>query len=166
MIYETPTHLFLQLFHGHFILQTISLRYNFTRFVEILISFLFIEKVVKNVAWVPGEVWINCPLPSSQNFRQLVKFWMGSCCFGTIKDLRLGFLLSESPIGTICPGGGWGGGGWRPPNVSTPFLPGSEKKGSSFGSFKSAENRRAWSLWVPAHRYTRISCKSKLLWEY
>ena len=33
-------------------------------------------------------------------------------------------------------------------------------------SFKSAENRRARSLWVAAHRYTSISCASKLLWVY
>ena len=87
-------------------IETISLRNNYTRFVENSISFVFIEEVVKNVAWVPGEVWINCPLPSSQFFRQLIKFWMASCCFGTIKDLRRGFLLSKSPICTICPEGG------------------------------------------------------------
>ena len=32
--------------------------------------------------------------------------------------------------------------------------------------FKSAENRPASSLWVGGHRYTRVSCVSKLLWEY
>ena len=52
-----------------------------------------------------------------------------------------------------------------PTNVSTPFLHGSEKKSevTSKSSFKSAENRAASSLWVGAHRYTRISCTSKLL---
>ena len=74
MIYETPTYLFLQRFPGNFIFQTITLRNNSTRFVENFISFLFIKEVVKNVALVPGEVKINSPLPSSQNFRQLVKF--------------------------------------------------------------------------------------------
>ena len=106
MIYETPAYHFLQLLPGNFIFKRISLRNNYTRFVENSISFVFIEEVVKNVAWVPGEVWINCPLPSSQFFRQLIKFWMASCCFGTIKDLRRGFLLSKSPICTICPEGG------------------------------------------------------------
>ena len=32
--------------------------------------------------------------------------------------------------------------------------------------FDEAENRAACSLWVGDHRYTRISCMSKLLWVY
>ena len=32
--------------------------------------------------------------------------------------------------------------------------------------FDEAENRAASSLWVGDHRYTRISCMSKLLWVY
>ena len=36
-------------------------------------------------------------------------------------------LQFKNLIGTILPGGVWGGG--SPPNVSTPFLPGCEKKG-------------------------------------
>ena len=50
--------------------------------------------------------------------------------------------------------------------MSTPFLPSSEKKGNTFWSSKSAENRWAESLWVAAHRYTSIPCASKLLWVY
>ena len=50
--------------------------------------------------------------------------------------------------------------------MSTPFLPGSEKKGEvpqkSF--FNLAENCDASSLWVDPHRYTRILCVSKPLW--
>ena len=162
MIYEIPTHLFLQLFLGHFILQTISLRNNSTRFVKNFISFLFFEEIVKNVAWVPGEVWINCPLPSSQFFRQLIKFWMASCCFGTIKDLRRGFLLSKSPICTICPEGGFS------PTCRPPFFlvraAAAAAAAEIKSCFKSAENYGASSLWVAGHRYTRISCVSKLLW--
>ena len=42
---------------------------------------------------------------------------------------------------------------------------GSEKSEvKSKSSFKSAENRAASSLGVGGHRYTRISCVSKLLW--
>ena len=42
----------------------------------------------------------------------------------------------------------------KPPKVSTPFLPGSEKKSEvkSKSSFKSAENRAASSPWVGDHR--------------
>ena len=51
--------------------------------------------------------------------------------------------------------------------MSTPFLPGSEKKKvTPKRSFKSAENRAASSLWVGDHRYTRYLCASKLLWVY
>ena len=61
-------------------------------------------------------------------------------------------------------GGGWGGGS---PSQGVDLLtPGSEKKKSevtSKSSFKSAENRAASSLGVGGHRYTNISCASKLL---
>ena len=52
------------------------------------------------------------------------------------------------------------------PPVSTPFLPGSGKKGEATqkSCFKSAENRAASSLWVGGHRYTGIKFASKLLW--
>ena len=52
------------------------------------------------------------------------------------------------------------------PPVSTPFLPGSEKKGevTPKRSFKSAENLEPSSLEVGAYRYTRNSATSKLLW--
>ena len=50
MIYETPAYHFLQLLPGNFIFKRISLRNNYTRFVENSISFVFIEEVVKNVA--------------------------------------------------------------------------------------------------------------------
>ena len=58
--------------------------------------------------------------------------------------------MSQSVIGTIPPV--WGGG--SPPNVSTPFLPGSEKKSEvkTKSCFKLAENRAASSLWVGGHR--------------
>ena len=51
------------------------------------------------------------------------------------------------------------------PPVSTPFLPGSEKKGeaSHFFCFISAENRAASSLWVVGHRYSEISVRVKTL---
>ena len=53
----------------------------------------------------------------------------------------------------------------KPPKVSTPFLPGSEKSEvKSKSSFKSAENRAASSLGVGGHRYTSFKCGSKLLW--
>ena len=70
--------------------------------------------------------------------------------------------MSQSVIGTIPL---WGGGS---PPVSTPFLPGSEKKGdvTPKSCFKSAENRALSSLWVVGHRYTRYLCASKLLWVY
>ena len=48
--------------------------------------------------------------------------------------------MSLSVIGMIPPGGVWGGGA---PQVSTPFLPGREKKKGKTQpkiSFKSAEN--------------------------
>ena len=74
-----------------------------------------------------------------------------------------------------------------PPFVSTPFLPGrrhssgseAPPKGSTpvkliraaaavggqkKSCFDLAENRAADSLWVGAHRYTRIKFASKLLW--
>ena len=58
-----------------------------------------------------------------------------------------------------------GGSGAEPPQGVDPLTPGSEKKSEvkSKSSIKSAENRAASSLWVGAHRYTRISCASKLL---
>ena len=52
---------------------------------------------------------------------------MGFCCFVTIKDQPLGFLLNQNFYWLDPPLGGLGGR--SPPNVSTPFLPGSEKKG-------------------------------------
>ena len=47
--------------------------------------------------------------------------------------------------------------------VSTPF---SLVRAQPKSCFKSAENRAASSLGVGGHRYTRILCASKLLWEY
>ena len=43
------------------------------------------------------------------------------------------------------------------PPVSTPFMPGCEKKkgeGKKKSSYNSAENRAAGSLWISDHRYT------------
>ena len=56
--------------------------------------------------------------------------------------------------------------GSKSPPVSTPFLPGREKKSevNTKSCFNFAKNCEASSLWVGAHRYTRISCASKLLW--
>ena len=54
------------------------------------------------------------------------------------------------------------------PPVSTPFLPVRAAAAAAAVEQKScfdlAENFEASSLWVGAHRYTRISCESKLLW--
>ena len=49
--------------------------------------------------------------------------------------------------------------------MSTPFLPGSGKKGEATqkSCFKSAENRAASSLWVVGHRYSEISVRVKTL---
>ena len=54
----------------------------------------------------------------------------------------------------------------NPPKVSTPFLPGSEKKSEvkTKSFFNLAENCDVSSLWVGCHRYTRIFCGSKPLW--
>ena len=54
------------------------------------------------------------------------------------------------------------------PPVSTPFLLHPEKKRevNTKSCFNFAENCEASSLWVDAHRYTRISCASKLLWVW
>ena len=119
-MYKTSTYFFFQLFPAIFTLQTISLMNNSPLFVQHFIGFLFIEEAVQSVGWVPGQVLINRPPPPFQIFREFVKNWMGFCCFVTIKYLPLGFV--KSSIGTISPGGVWGGG--APPNVSTPFLPG------------------------------------------
>ena len=66
------------------------------------------------------------------------------------------------------PPGGFGGAGAPPiPNVSTPFLPGSEKKKSEVKAksfFNLAENCDVSSLGVGRHRYTRVLQVSKLLW--
>ena len=74
--------------------------------------------------------------------------------------------MNQSIIGTIPTGGAWGGG--SPPNVSTPFLPGQgrrrRRRVEQKSCFDEAENRAASSLGVGGHRYTRISCVSKLLW--
>ena len=61
--------------------------------------------------------------------------------------------MMQGVIGATPPRGVWGGG--SPPKVSTPFLPGSEKKKSEVKTkscFKLAENRAASSLWVGGHR--------------
>ena len=98
------------------------------------------------------------------DFWEHVKLCMGSCYLGTLTDIPLGFRLSQSPIDTIPPGGVWGGGApsrCRPPS----FLVVKKKRGSEPKScFDGAENRAASSLWVGAHRYTRISYVWKLLW--
>ena len=43
---------------------------------------------------------------------------MGSCYFGTLRDIPLGFRLSQSPIDTIPPGGF---GGAEPPQRVDPL---------------------------------------------
>ena len=88
---------------------------------------------------------------------------MASCSFGTLTDIPLGFRLSQSPIDTIPPGGF---GGAEPPQGVDP-LPSwlwkkSEVPTKSF--FDLAENYGASKLWVRDHRYSKISCASKLLW--
>ena len=120
-MYETSTYLFLQLFPAIFKLQTISLMDNSPLFVQHFIGFLFIEEAVQSVAWVPGQVLINCPPPPSQIFRELVKNCMGFCCFVTIKDLPLGFLLSQKFYWHDLPQGVWGGVGSRNFNFMRKF---------------------------------------------
>ena len=97
---------------------------------------------------------------------------MGSCYFGTLTDIPLGFRLSQSPIDTIPPGEF--GGAQPPPTCRPPsFLVRAAAAAAVAAAaaaaeikscFKSAENYGASSLWVAGHRYTRISCVSKLLW--
>ena len=104
-----PTYLFFQLFR--LFLHFKQYLWGITpRFVQRFIGFLFIEEAVQSVAWVPGQVLINCPPPPSTIFRELVKNCLGFCCFVTIKDLPLGFFWVKNSIGTISPGGVWGGG--------------------------------------------------------
>ena len=91
---------------------------NSPLFVQHFIGFLFIEEAVQSVGWVPGQVLINRPPPPFQIFREFVKNWMGFCCFVTIKYLPLGFV--KSSIGTISPGGVWGGR--SPPTCRPPFF--------------------------------------------
>ena len=59
---------------------------------------------------------INCP--PSLIFWEHVKLCMGSCYFGTLTDIPLGFRLSQSPIDTIPPGGF---GGVEPPQRVDPL---------------------------------------------
>ena len=162
-----PTYLFFKLFR--LFLHFKQYLWGITpRFVQRFIGFLFIEEAVQSVAWVPEQVLINCPAPPYTIFRELVKNCLGFCCFVTIKDLPLGFFWVKNSIGTISPGGVWGGR--SPPKVSTPFLPGSVAAAAAAADPKScfdfAENRAANSLWVGSHRYQRILCASKLLWVY
>ena len=121
------------------------------RFVQHFIGFLFIEEAVQSVAWVSGKVLINCPPPPFQIFREVVKNCMGFCCFVTIKDLPLGFLLSQQFYWHSPPPGGFGGA--EPPNLSTPFflvrLAAAAKPKSCFDG---VENRAASSLGIGGHR--------------
>ena len=103
-----PTYLFFKLFR--LFLHFKQYLWGITpRFVQRFIGFLFIEEAVQSVAWVPGQVLINSPPPTSTIFRELVKNCLGFCCFVTIKDLPLGFFWVKNSIGTISPGGVWGG---------------------------------------------------------
>ena len=56
--------------------------------------------------------------------------------------------------------------GRSPPNVSTPFflVRAAAAAAKPKSCFDEAENRAASSLGVGGHRYTRVSCVSKLLW--
>ena len=81
-------------------------------------------------------------------------------------------LQFKNLIGTILPGGSLGGA-VAPPTSAPPQCvdPLSSWLGPAAAAqpkscFKSAENRAASSLGVGGHRYTRILCASKLLWEY
>ena len=87
---------------------------------------------------------------------------MGSCYFGTLTDIPLGFRMSQRPIDTIPPGGF---GGAEPPQGVDPLPswlgPAAAQQKSCFNE---AENRAASSLGVGGHRYTKILSVSKLLW--
>ena len=80
---------------------------------------------------------------------------MGSCYFGTLTDIALGFRLSQSPIDTIPPGGF---GGAEPPQGVDPLPswlgPAAAEQKSCFDE---AENQAASSLGLCANRYARIS---------
>ena len=89
------------------------------RFVQHFTGFLFIEEAVQSVAWVSGKVLINCPPPPLQIFREVVKNCMGFFCFVTIKDLPLGFLLSQKFYWHGPPRGGLGGA--EPPQRVDPL---------------------------------------------
>ena len=88
--------------------------------------------------------------------------------------LNFTYHLSDSlkiaQIGTIPPGGVWGGG--APPSVNPlpSWLGMAAAAAAAAAEQKScsdeAENRAASSLWVGDHRYQGISCMSKLLWVY
>ena len=65
------------------------------------------------------------------------------------------------------PPGGFRGGAGAPPRCRPPsFLVKLNRSewSDSQSCFDLAENCGTSSLWVGAHRYTRISCASKLLW--
>ena len=91
---------------------------------------------------------------------------MGSCYFGTLTDIPLGFRLNQSPIDTIPPGGF---GGAEPPQGVDPlpsWLRRRRRRRAAVepkSCFDGPENRSASSLWVGGQRKSRISCVSKFL---
>ena len=78
---------------------------------------------------------------------------MGSCYFGTLTDIPLGFRLNQSPIDTIPPGGF---GRAEPPQGVNPLPSWLRRRRSAAAEPKScfdgAENRSASSLWVGDQR--------------
>ena len=77
---------------------------------------------------------------------------MGSCYFGTLTDIPLGFRLNQSPIDTIPPGGF---GRAEPPQGVNPlpsWLRRRRRAAEPKSCFDGAENRSASSLWVGDQR--------------
>ena len=71
---------------------------------------------------------------------------MGSCYFGTLTDIPLGFRLSESPIDTIPPGGF---GGAEPPQRVDP-LP------SWLGRRRRRRSKKVASIWLKIAKQVAI----------
>ena len=70
--------------------------------------------------------------------------------------------IQKTVIGTIPPGGVWGGG--APPRCRPPSYLVRAAAAEQKSCFKSAENCPARSLWIGDHRYMGILCASKLVW--
>ena len=128
---------------------------NSPLFVQNFIDFLWIEEAVQSVAWVPGHVRTSTPQAQSCSIRLPIKLSL----IGWQSSLEEDLMLIITPMGLEQP----------IPPVSTPFLPGCEKKKGKWGTkscFDEAENRSASRHWVSGHRYTSFKCVSKLLWVW